>query len=332
MNRAFLSVSSAVLLAIAIRAPDQPRFAVEEKTSLAKTFESTFHLASTSFQLTIEGHDEPMPGIGELELTMDSTERIEVTDRYLATDDGRPVRLQRTFDKLEGTDRRRVKGHGGEDQDESVEQESPLEGRSVLFTWNEDGSRFDASFAEGKGDESLLEELSEDMDFRALLPEAKVAEGDRWDVDAKVFDAVLSPGGDLKLAASRSADEEDDDSGKIDKALRKNLAGKGQAVWKGVREEEERKVGVIAITAELTSEGEVESEAEGGKIGFKAAMEVEGELLWDLAAGHFRSFQSTAKTKFSMTTTSEIDFDGRAIEMRQATDLEGEWTLRASAR
>ncbi len=335
MNRILLAASAVALLADLAGVSDEPRFAVEPKTSLTKAFETTVHLASTRFHVSVDGDDEPSDEAGDATLSLDNFERIELTDEYMAMGKDRPAKLKRTFDKLAGTQKQSTKGpHGEEGDDDERKEESPLEGKSVLFTWNDDGSKFDASFPEGKGDEKLLEDLVEDTDFRAFLPKGKVAKDETWEVDAKSFDSILAPGGDLKLDAPPQEGEEKPDSGDdLGMQIRKHLEGKVHATWKGVRDEDGHKVGVIAISAELESEGELESkEKDAAKSTFKTKFDLEGELLWDLAAGHFRSLRSSGKTQLSMKTTAKLEFgEGESAEMRQEIDFEGEFSFKASA-
>jgi len=332
----------AVLPILTADRSDDPRFAVEAKSSLTKTFESTSRLASKSFKLSLDGDEDLLSGMGEVQFSLESTERVEVTDEYLSTGEGHPTRLRRTFEKLHGTGRQRSQGPGGEEEESEDaapvrEEESRLEGQSVLFTWNEETSSFDASFEGEEGeeapDEDLLEGLAEDMDFRGMLPADSVSEGEGWDLEAEVFQAVLWPGGDLKLKSSEQEGSEEGSAEEIDRKLRENLEGRAHATWKGVREEDGRKLGVIAVVADLSSEGEVEPGGDRkGTTWFRNEIEIEGELLWDLVGGHFRSFDAEGKSEFSIETKEDLDIDGKSMELLQSVEFEGEFSFRAAAR
>lgn len=314
---------------------DAPKFSVEEKTTLSKTFETRMKLGSKEIRIFVEGRDEPLHPPGDIHVSVEDTTRIEVTDEYLEMGKGRPAKLKRTFDKLQEKVLQTAgsENNGSEDDregDHEKKEESALEGKTVLFTWNDDSGAFAATFPKDGGDPGLLEDLTEDMDFRSLLPKGKVAEDEGWDVDAKTFDAVIDPGGDLKLK-DKDADEDSDEH--VGKEIRKHLTGKAHATWKGVREEGGVKVGAIAISADLTSEGDAESKGEmKGKTHFQLKMEVEGELLWDLAAGHFHSFQATGKVELVTTSRAKVTIDEKTTELRQELDLEGEATFKASLR
>jgi hypothetical protein len=165
-----------------------------------------------------------------------------------------------------------------------------------------------------------------------MLPKGQVAEEESWDVDAKAFDAVMDPGGDLKLV-SKEKDADDDSDKNVGKEIRKHLAGKGHATWKGVREEDGKKLGAIAISADLTSEGDADSKGPfAGKTHFQLKLELEGELLWDLSAGHFHAFHATGKVELDTTSTAKVQMGEKTAEMRQELDLEGEMSLKASLR
>ncbi|HEV8113471.1 MAG TPA: hypothetical protein VGR31_11915 [Planctomycetota bacterium] len=335
MNKILFAASSVALFTSLARISDEPRFAVEAKSSVSKSFETTVHLASTRFHVSIAGEDEPSDEMGDVSIALDNFERIELTDEYVAMGKDRPAKLKRTFDKLSGTQKQVAKGPEGAESspDDERKEESPLEGKSVLFTWNEDASKFDATFVDGKGDEKLLAELVEDTDFRAFLPKGKVAKDEGWDVDPKSFDTILAPGGDLKLdAPPKEGEEADESEGDLGAEIRKHLDGKVHATWKGVRDEDGHKVGIIALTAELESEGDLESKAkEAPKVGFKAAFDLEGELAWDLAAGHFRSFRSSGKARLSTKSSAKLELGEESVEMSQEVDFEGEFTFKASA-
>jgi hypothetical protein len=330
MNRLLFVAASTILLAGRLHSSDEPRFAVEEKTSLAKSFERHMKLESKALRIFVEGQDEPIHPPGDLHISIEDTGRLDVTDEYLSMGKGRPSKLKRTYDKIEENETQSAHSGEGDEEggDHEKKQESALEGKTVFFTWSEETSAFVASFPKNGGDADLLEDLNEDMDMRSMLPKGKVAEDESWDLDPKEFGSVLAPGGDLKLK-DKDADEGSNPS--IGKEIRKHLDGKAHATWKGVREEGGKKVGVIALTADLVSEGEVESKGDmAGKTHFKLKLALEGELLWDLAAGHFHAFQAIGKVQLDTAATATVKMGDQSAEMRQELDLEGETSYKAS--
>jgi hypothetical protein len=322
MTRLLLLSASAILLAGRIHSSDEPRFAVEEKTSLAKSFERHMKLESTALRIFVEGQSEPIHPPGDLHVAIEDMGRIDVTDEYLSMGKGRPAKLKRTYDKIEETEKQHAsssEGPADAGDDHEKKEESALEGKTVFFTWSDESSAFVASFPKDGGDAELLDDLNEDMDLRFLLPKGKVAADESWDLDAKDFGSVLAPGGDLKL---KDKDVEEGADPSLGKEIRKHLEGKAHATWKGVREEDGKKVGIVALAADLQSEGDVESKGEmEGKTHFKLKLELEGELVWDLAAGHFHSFQASGRVQLDTAATATIKMGDQSAQMRQELDL-----------
>src|SRR5262249_29772967 len=142
---------------------------------------------------------------GQGKITIEDEQHVVVTDHYVSLSGGRPTKLERSFDELSGKSRSKFEfeGMGGEEggpEEDANDESSSLQGKSVTFAWDKDAEKYDLAFAEGKGDEDLLKDLEEDMDLRGILPTKSVSQGDSWDLDAKLFQHVLSPGGDLKIA------------------------------------------------------------------------------------------------------------------------------------
>jgi hypothetical protein len=334
--RSLLAVLPVLVVSIRAGSSEEPRFAVEAKSRLEKSFESGFKLESTAYRLSIEGVEEPVTEEPDVKISIESTSRVDVTDEYVEMGKGRPAKLKRTFDKIEDKDRQtaREAGEGGEDGadgDGERTKGSALEGKSVLFSWSDESKGFVPSFASGEGEADLLEGLTEDMDLRFLLPKGKVSEGDSWDLEPIDFGSVLDPGGDLKVKEKDA--KEDEENGNLGREIRKHLDGKARAKWKGVREEDGRKLGIAAITADLSSEGDAEAKGEeGAKTHFQIRFALEGELAWDLAAGHFRAFELKGKVEMKTASTMSIEVDGEKAVMKQDVELEGETSFHASVR
>jgi hypothetical protein len=320
-----LTVCSVLLLSLAFPGAEL-RFAVKEKTSLAKVFDGKVALHSTSIQLKVDGEDVDAP-LTKITVHLDQSMHVEQHDRYGALKEGKPATLARTFDKLEGKAAQRfdvpeeLAGKGPPDA--SKTRSSALEGKTVLFTLGESGD-YKASFEDDKGDAELLEALEEDMDLRGLLPERAVEEDKSWEIDAKAFHSVLNvPGGDLKL---QSEDEHDNDHS-LNRQLEENAKGKAKGTYKGVREVDGHKYAVVALEAEIESQGERDNSAKtpgAGTTGMKISFSAEGELLWDGEAGHFRSCKLESKVKLTMTDTRKLEQGGAAHELVRTTEFEGE--------
>ena len=335
MDRFLIAAALATSFAVRPEPVDDPRFAVREASTLHKEFEHTLEVESTAIRIYVAGLEELVDGSATIGLTAEDAGRIEVTDEYLSMAAGRPGKLRRTFDRIESREDQRMRfamgqGHADSHKDRLKVESSELEGRSVLFALDPGTGSYETAFAGEGGEESLLDGLNEDMDFRFLLPPAKVAVGDAWSIDPKLCGAIFAPGGDLKLVD----EEADEDPGwGIGREIRRNLSGKARAVWKGVREEDGRRIGVVGLELDLKSAGESGAkDPKAGTIRFRLALELVGDLVWDLDAGHFRSFRAGGKVRYDMAARKTTDVDGVPTEMRHEIDLEGEAEYTASAR
>jgi hypothetical protein len=309
---------------------DRVRFAVKESTKLAKVFEEKSLLHSTSISASFDGDEQEAEGV---KLTLEDSSRVEVTDEYGVLKEGKPARLTRTYDKLGGKSLQKVElpegMGGGESPDTEKERSSELEGKTVVFKLSEDGEEYKAAFADEKGDAELLEGLEEDMDLRGFLPAGEVAEDKSWEIEAKVFNAVLgTPGGDLKIKA---ADDKDDDE--IDEQIRNNLKGKAKGTYKGQRDVDGHKCAVIALEAELETQAKDDKSGAGENEGLneiELEFAVEGELLWDVEAGHFRKCALTTRIKMAWKQTMSGSDGGEKHELVQSFVFEGESEFSAS--
>jgi hypothetical protein len=312
-----------------------PRFAVREGSTVRKVFEHHLKAESTAVRIYDAAIDQLVDVTSTIGMTIDQSGTIEVADEYLAIADGRPAKLRRTFariDEREDQHARYAMGGGRPDnhQDHLKLEASELEGRSVVFTLGSGASAYATAFANEGGDDALLDGLNEDMDFRFLLPPGKVAVGEEWAVDPKLCGAIVAPGGDLKL---KQKDASSDPGWSIGRELRKNLEGKAKAVWKGVREEDGRRVGVVGVELDLKSAGESRAkDTKAGAIRFRMDLALAGDLVWDLEAGRFATFRAGGKLRYEMSARKTVEADGAPTESRYDIDFDGEAEYSASAR
>lgn len=319
--------AAALALAAFVRPADELRFSPTEKATLKKVYTTSMKTESTDFKMVSDGQDVPLDDIGKPVFKTEETAAINVTDEYTKVEKGRPLELKRTFDKLTG---KRSQTMGGDEEDtdgESKERTSKLEGKSVLFTWDPKKEEYKKSFAGEGGDKDLLEHVEEDMDFRAFLPDEKPAKDATWDIEPKAFGVVLAPGGDLQLRGE--GDEED--NGKMDAELETNLGGKAKATYKGSREVDGKKVAVIAIKATLETHGEQEDKSGEGnsRMEMKIGFELEGELLWDTAAGHMFHFELGGPVRVSIKMTEDADVEGTHHTGRTEIEFKGDTKFEA---
>ena len=121
-----------------------------------------------------------------------------------------------------------------------MEISSVLEGESVEFVWNEEEETHDVVLPDSSAlEDEDLEGLIEDMDFRGLLPDGEVDEGDEWEIDLLVMLSLFSPGGDTKLIPETNEEMEDmgmgGDTGDATDYFNEDIEGEFTAVFDGDR-------------------------------------------------------------------------------------------------
>ena len=306
------------------------RYAPEEGTVLARTFvaEARYHLADLTASIDGEALDRP----DELpDYRMGFEEHIAVTDTVRSLADGRPAELVRTFDELrqESTD------SVGEEEAEST-LTSGLQGRSVLFSWDDEEQRFAAESNDGEElDDAVAAWLAEDMDLRLVLPGEEVEVGDEWEIDPKLYLAFMWPSGLLDFVAEEG-DEPSEDERASSRQTIERLEGSGTARLEEVREEDGVRVAVLHVELEITTGSESvlpalsEGELERPEIAIEVEIErtLQGTILWDLEHGHALSAELECEASRLHTeswTASGEDEDGEEIEaeVEQSRLLEG---------
>jgi hypothetical protein len=307
-------------------------FRVGADAKVTKTFESKLELELESMIMRQDGEDVPMDGEGAMEMSVVSSTKLVFADHYREMGAGRPKLLARTFDTLEGKEERK-QSQFGESEGETRDETSELEGKTVLFTWKEDEERYQAQFEGDGGDSALLVGVVEDTDLRAFLPPKSVAEGDTWSVDAAAFDALVNPGGDVKLVSEDDCEDSDENA----EELRKNISGKIAATFKGTREEGGATLAVIQLECEVAtfSDGALggEDEQEEGveaKERLDIALELKGEILWNVAAGRAHSLALDGDAKVLLTYDIRGEYEGETFSFVQVLTLTGPSTFAAT--
>jgi hypothetical protein len=342
------------LLALSYPA-DEVVFGPAKGTSVTKQFTNTTDLVMDSMSMVMNGED--MSGMAP-EMDMSTTIKMVVTDTYEELEEGRPAVLHRFFDTLstEGDVSTEMVGMGAMEQELSGTSE--LEGTNVVFSWDTDSEEFDVAFAEGEeSDEDLLEGLDEDMDLRLLLPSGAVSEGDSWRVDNERLASMLAPGGDLKIIPDMPEDmggmgmNMNPGQGGMDMAsMLGEVDGSVMATYQGSREVDGARVGSIKITIAIsasnditdmlqaaTEEAEVPENFGDMDISYDYAdvefeLEGEGELLWNLDAGHLHQFELEGDVAMAMDMGMAMSMMGQDMEMEMSMEMSGTIALGAETR
>jgi hypothetical protein len=354
MNAKQLFVSAAliapVLAAFALPG-EKVRFAPAEGSSATKSFENKMELTLDHMSITMNGQD--VPGVPEMDMSLTHTQKIGVTDEFLAMADGRPKKLKRHFDALSSDSAMSMKMEmmgQSNSQDQNTESESELDGKTVVFTWDAEAKEFKKAFDPEEDKPDLLKGLAEDMDMRVLLPEEEVKVGDEWTVDVKTLVHVLAPGGDMSFRPKETDDAGGmgmsmgmgSNMGSMHDYLSDMLEGEAKAKLADVREEEGAKLAVIKLTIKIASQkdmtdvvqeamkdqelpGGMEIELDHMDIDFK--MEGEGELVWNLKTNQMVSFELSGPVHMNMDMAMKITGQGQNMNMEQALEMSGTNTL-----
>lgn len=318
---------------------DKVAFTPAEGATVTKTFTVNTELDIDDMTALMNGGPSPMP---EMEMSMAMTQSVTVTDEYLAVADGQPAKLARTYDAI-GTDLEMDINAGGQAQAPSGTGSSPLEGSTVVFSWNGETESYDTAFAEGEeGDDEMLAGLIEDMDLRGLLPSDEVAEGESYDIDVAAFADVISPGGDLKI--EMEIDGETGGSGmdpemmtNFRKFFEEMIEGSATGKYVGTRDVDGVKVAVIELEVEINGSADMSDMAaesmgeempEGVEMNIDR-MDVEmtyegtGELHWNMAKGVIHGLSINAEMEMNMDMAMGIAMGGQEMEISMEMAMSG---------
>jgi hypothetical protein len=350
-----LLLATPLLLAPALVA-FQPRgtqitFAVAEGATKTKTFTNSVSMTLDDMSMLLNGQESPM--MPQINMSVDSELEITVTDEYLAMGDGAPKKLQRTYDAISMNNSMEMEMDimgQVQNQNDSGAAESELEGETVVFTAGDSG--YVASFPGDEGDEKLLVDLTEDLDFRGLLPEGEVEEGAEWKVSPAVLRDIMVPGGDLKLESDGGESDpmgmgSDSGVGEFQDWFSEDVEGEIVATFRGMKETDEGlKVAVIELTIELANavdltekvrEGMADAEMpdEVGEMeinGMDIEVEIEGTatLLWNPAAGCAHSFEMEGELVLITDTAMAISAQGMDMEIEQTMEFSGTMNVTAT--
>ncbi len=325
-------------------------FTVADGTSLTKTFEVKADLNLED--MTVSGAGGMMP---EMEMTMAVSYKVTVSDEYQKVEGGAVRKLKRTFDDIASEVNTSMKMEimgQSRDQDMNVTAESELESKSITFTWDAEKKEFTLAFEPAGGDEKLLEELRENMDLRALLPDAEVKEGEEWQLDPKELVDVLAPGGNLGLKPKEGAEA----SGGMGASGMENMAdmfgddveGKASGKFTGMREVGGTQMAVIKVSIDIKAKTDMTemikeqmakedlppelTKMEFDHMDIEYALQAEGELLWNVAAGHFHTLELSGTTTFKSDQAMTIEVQGKSMNLEQSMEFAGTTSFNASAK
>lgn len=352
----FTALATPALFAFTLPAT-KVSFAPAEGLSLTKTFSGTIEMTLDDMSVAINGAPPPVEMDMDMSMTMENS--FTVTDEYVAMAEGRPAKLARTYDELGNTSNMsmsmEVMGQS-QDEDMSTDASSELEGMTVHFTLDGESGEYKASFPEeGDADEELLDGLEENMDLRSLLPEGEVSEGDSWTIDPDTLQSILSPGGDLKLVPDEEGDggggmmgmgNMGDSTGDMSDWLSDTIEGESTATFTGMREVDGAQLAVIELKLQISTavdmtdqilEAMDETELpEGAEMDFdhldiEFEFEGEGTMLWNVAGGHFASFELSGQMSLLTDTGMAMNMGGQEMSIENTVEMSGTMNYSATA-
>ncbi len=299
-------------LALLVCSPAQKlSFAPETGTEVEKAFSSTMILKMTEMSQTVTMDGEELEDDGDedaLEMTMVVNSAIAFTDRYDAIEDGKVIKLTRSFGGLKSTQLGSAPGEDGELEDFQEDGASFLMGSVVSFEWDAEEDEYKIRFAkdEDEMDEELLEGLQVEADFTFLLPEEEVDVDETWTIPASVLDSIWRPGGDLKIVMQSETEDENDD---FEIQFAENLKGELECTLVSVEEGK----ATISFEGEVSTTVEEEFEEEGmsGSQSFEFEYELKGKLIWSVEKN--RAVSMKMEGPLSMTIESEQEFDAFSV-------------------
>lgn len=303
-------------------------FTPEEGLELTETHERRYLLELVDISSVVVIDDEEhQRELGDVEGTISSVKNVEFTDEYIAVDGDRPTEVRRTYDAISTE---LIEAHAEGDGDSVVSEKtgaSELEELSVVFTWDDDAEEYGAEYDGEEADEDLLDELEIGSVLARFLSDDEVEEGDSWEVDVDAFNKLSAPGGYLAILTEGEDEDEDRDSSR---QIADNLEGDIVATFDGLREVDGEEFAVVLLTLELVTEVEREGKLEEQdgverRIGETASFEfeLEGELLWDVAAGLPRSLQLEGDMSITIVSRQEISAPRGELEIVQTREYEG---------
>ena len=325
-------------------------FAPAEGSSLTKTFENKANLSLDEYTISGTGGGQAP----EMEMTFTTTQKVVVTDAYVKNREGAPAKLERTYDELSGdmsmTMKMSIMGQT-QSNDQNMRSKSELEGKKVVFAWDAEKSEYTKTLEPKEDKPDLLKPLTEDMDFRGLLPAGEVKEGDEWDIPLDSLNAVLTPGGNLALVPE-NADEKSIKMGSEMASMSNMIGDKLEGTAKGklvaLKEVDGVKVGAIHIDLKIHSSADMTETARKALAGADVPKEVssleidhldiefkfegEGELLWNLEAGHLHTFDLSGQTTIKSEQGMNLEVAGKKMSIQENRSMSGTSSFSAKAK
>jgi hypothetical protein len=326
--------SLAPLLLLVVPAGDF-KYAPEEGSKIQRVYTSVLEmeLIEAEVEIVVDGEvqDAPQP---EVEVSVRQESSQQVTDTFEKVADGNILVLTRAYEALSHSESVEVTVNGEEQDGQDSESESDLEGLTVRFTFDEESDEWKkAWFEDDEGDEDLLEYLEATTGYSFLLPLGEIAVGEEWELDddeaVQGLRLLLDPLGELNMLG-----EEDDSEEELATAILFREGIETEEFLLQLKSMEDGQAVIVfkvegSTEFERTPELPEEMQAMGMEVleGFELALEIEGELVWDLAAQHMISLEYTSELEMLNSSTQSGSGPAGEVEITQSQSFEGEITF-----
>jgi hypothetical protein len=322
------------------------KFSVASGTALSRTIEQETEMSLDN--MSMYQNETDMSGMmGKMEVTAKSKLTIKVSDKFVEMGDGAPNKLERTFETLSNATSVSMQADNPmiPSSDKDISGKSELEGKVVLFT--RDGDGYKRTFGEDStGDDEILAELDEDLDFRAFVPRGRKSVGDGWTIELDEFKKLLAPGGNLQIEMQQV---EEDQMGFGSMGSEGNLwdqlgdlEGEVKAEFIKLEGDGAAQVAVVKLVFEIKSARDMTEQAreemeknkdkmQGAEIDVESAdveldFKGEGELRWNLNAGHLHSIEVSGEMGMAMENAMKANMMGQSMSFRMSMEMSGSFT------
>ena len=273
-----------VALPLLAHAPAELEYGPEQDSELSRSFLS--HVEG-EFEVSVRVDGE----VQETDIpsgTLVSDETIRVRDVIGSVSGGRPTRLRRTYEEIETLERVTLG-----DREFELTESSPFVGETLSFVWDEETAEYSIELSEETElTEDLVEELTEDLDLRGLLPSSSVEPGDTWSGDVNLAGILMFPGGQLHAHDPENYDDTPPEKQELDRQVLANLDGSIEVELVSI----EDGIAELAVTVDVTTNGEAEVEPKDSSYVTESSYAVDiarsgkGRASWSLTKGHLLDF------------------------------------------
>jgi hypothetical protein len=284
-------------------------FGVVKGMKLTKHFEASLELKTKSTSYTVAGQDAPKELTDKMRMSTSIRHVFELEDEYVDVEGSQPKEIWRRFRAAKQSSTHRGATEG-DPRSDARERESSLVGFTVAFTWIEKDRKYDTAYHGEQGVAILLYGLTEDTDCLRFLPKRTVAPDDTWTIEPSALNDLVMPSGERFDAQG---------GGQTELSFFKQAVGTVEAKYGGARNVDGRKCGVVALTAKLSMKS--------GSKDVTVAVELGGELLWDLDGKHLHSYDLRGPFEMKVSSHDTIEHEGKRYPEDRAVVLAGEVKL-----